>query len=212
MSNDKWALITGAASGIGKAFAFHFAQEGYNIIATGTRAQLLQESVDEIMNKFGVKATGFVGDLSVSAVQDELIALGIDKQVLVLVNNAGFALNKSFAESGLEKSLQMNELHVTCMIRLTYSLLPYMIACNEGVIINVASDAAYMIVKNNAVYSGTKAYIKQFSHGLYLELMNSNVYVQTLCPGLTKTDLQSKMGMSKERQKNRGILCWEEPE
>ncbi len=212
MRNGKWALITGATSGIGKAFAFHFAREGYNIIAAGTRVLLLQDTVNELINKYDIEATAFVGDLSDVFVQDKLIALGIEKQAVVLVNNAGFALNKSFYEAGLESWLQMNELHITCTIRLTFSLLPHMISRNEGTVINVASDAAYMIIKKNAVYSGTKAYIKQFSHGLYLELMETNIYVQALCPGLTKTDLHEKMGMSKECQKNRGILRWEEPE
>ena len=121
-------------------------------------------------------------------------------------------MNKLFYEADLDNWLQMNELHITCMIRLTYFLLPHMISCNEGIVINVASDAAYMIVQKNALYSGTKAYIRQFSQGLYLDLTDTNIYVQALCPGLTKTDLHEKMGMSKERQKNRGILRWEAPE
>ena len=212
MSNGKWALITGATSGIGKAFAFHFAHEGYNIIATGTRATLLQNTVKELTTKFDIEATAFVGDLSDVSIQDKLISLGKEKQAVVLVNNAGFALNKLFYEADLDNWLQMNELHITCMIRLTYFLLPHMISCNEGIVINVASDAAYMIVQKNALYSGTKAYIRQFSQGLYLDLTDTNIYVQALCPGLTKTDLHEKMGMSKERQKNRGILRWEEPE
>ena len=212
MSNGKWALITGATSGIGKAFAFHFAQEGYNIIAAGTRTTQLQNTVDELIGKFNVEAIAFTGDLSVSSSQDELIALALKKQPHLLINNAGFALNQLFADANLAKWIQMNELHVNCMIKLIYSLLPQMIARNEGTIINVASDAAYMIAKKNAVYSGTKSYIKQFTHGLYLELMGTNVYAQALCPGLTRTDLHMKMGMSRERQKNKGILRWEEPE
>ena len=212
MCNGKWALITGSSSGIGKAFAFHFASEGYNIIATGTRASLLQNTISELIDKFGIEVIAFVGDLTDIYVQDKLIALGKEKQAVMLVNNAGFALNKPFCDGALENWLRMNELHINCMLKLTYSLLPDMISKNEGTIINVASDAAYMIVKRNAVYSGTKAYIKQFSHGLHLELNNTNVYVQALCPGLTKTDLHEKMGMNKERQKNRGILRWENPE
>lgn len=211
MRNGKWALITGATSGIGKAFAFHFAQEGYNIIATGTRAFQLHNTVDELTSKFDIDAVAFVGDLSCLFIQDKLIAFAIEKQVVILVNNAGFALNKLFFESDLESWLQMNDLHITCMVRLTYSLLPHFISRKEGTIINVASDAAYMIVKKNTIYSGTKAYVKQFSHGLYLELMDKNVYVQALCPGLTKTDLHEKMGMRRERQKNKGLLRWEEP-
>jgi len=211
MGNGKWALITGATSGIGKAFALHFAREGYHIIAAGTREALLNAAVNELRTKFGVEAIAFVGDLSDAAVQDRLIALGMEKQAAVLVNNAGFALNKPFCEADIEDWLRMDALHITCTVRLTHALLPRMISRGEGTVINVASDAAYMIVKKNAVYSGTKAYLKQFSHGLYLELADTGVYVQALCPGLTKTDLHEKMGMSKERQQNRGMLHWQEP-
>lgn len=105
----------------------------------------------------------------------------------------------------------MSVLHIACTINLTHAILPQMISRNRGTIINVSSDAAYMVVGKNAVYSGTKAFIKQFSHSLYLELMNTDVYVQALCPGLTRTDLHEKMGMSKDRQRNRGLLRWEEP-
>ena len=131
MNNSKWALITGATSGIGKAFAFRFAQEGYNIIATGTRTALLQNAVDELISKFGVEATAFSGDLSVLSVQDELIALAKEKQIFVLVNNAGFASKELFAEGDLKIWLQMNNLHITCMIRLTHNLLPQMISRNK---------------------------------------------------------------------------------
>ena len=84
----------------------------------------------------------------------------------------------------------------------------------SGVIINVASDAAMVIVPGNAVYSGTKAYLKQFTEGLFLDLRcrGSHVTVQALCPGLTRTDFQLKMGMARERQRSRGMLRWQEPE
>ena len=91
----------------------------------------------------------------------------------------------------------MIDLHIICTIRLTHALLPQMIARNDGVIINVASDSAYISVRRNAVYSGTKACLKQFSHGLYLDLMDTNVYVQVVCPGFTKTDAHMKMGYSR---------------
>ena len=92
----------------------------------------------------------------------------------------------------------MERVHIGCTVRLTYAALEQMCARDSGAIINVASDAAYMIVPANAFYSGTKAFIKQFS--------------EALCPGLTRTDFQLKMGMPKGKQRNRGVMRWQEPE
>jgi len=114
---------------IGKAFAFHFAHEGYNIIATGTRAALLQNTVKELTNKFDIEATAFEGDLSDVSIQDKLIAFGKEKQAVVLVNNAGFALNKLFYEADLDNWLQMNELHITCISGISTKMLILLTSC-----------------------------------------------------------------------------------
>lgn len=211
MNNQKWALITGATSGIGKAFAYEFAKRGYNIIGTGTREEILKSVMEDIHTTTGQDTITFIGDLSQEPEQTRLITTALNKRISVLVNNAGFALHARFQESDRKELTRMANLHINSTLRLTHALLPQMLESQDGCIINVASDAAYMAVRSNAVYSGTKAFIRQFSRCLYLDLVGSGVYVQALCPGLTHTDLHEKMGMSRERQTNKGIMRWQEP-
>lgn len=212
MMNEKWALITGATSGIGKAFAYAFARRGFHIIGTGTRSEILLSVLEDIRTDTGRETVAFIGDLSLGETQDRLIALGREKQITVLVNNAGFAIHRLFQDTSMDDIIRMSRLHMQCMVRLIHGLLPQMLEARGGTIINVASDAAYLAARTNTIYAGTKAFVRQFSHGLYLDLTSTGVYVQALCPSLTHTDLHQKMGMGRERQVNHGPMRWQEPE
>lgn len=208
---NKWALITGATSGIGKAFAFQFAQDGYNIIITGTRKNMLQDVAENLIQTFNIEVLIFTGDLAEENIQNALIDVAKNKNILALINNAGFAIRRTFYDGQLHDWKKMISLHISCIVNLTYALLPNMISANRGIIINVSSDSAYMITGKNAIYSGTKAFIKQFTNGLYMDLYNTDIQVQALCPGMTKTDFHKKMGMHDDFQKNKGLMHWEEP-
>ena len=208
------ALITGATSGIGRAFAGALAAQGSNLILTDRRQALLEQTAAGLRAQYGVQVTVLPAELSDERDICRIEALIRATQLDLLVNNAGFGLRGCFQDGPLEPYLQMERVHIGCTVRLTYAALEQMCARDSGAIINVASDAAYMIVPANAFYSGTKAFIKQFSEGLYLDLRGrgSHVRVQALCPGLTRTDFQLKMGMPKGKQRNRGVMRWQEPE
>ena len=205
------ALITGATSGIGRAFAGALAAQGSNLILTGRRQALLEQTAAGLRAQYGVQVTVLPAELSDERDICRIEALIRATQLDLLVNNAGFGLRGCFQDGPLEPYLQMERVHIGCTVRLTYAALEQMCARDSGAIINVASDAAYMIVPANAFYSGTKAFIKQFSEGLYLDLRGrgSHVRVQALCPGLTRTDFQLKMGMPKGKQRNRGVMRWQ---
>lgn len=214
VQNKKTTLITGATSGIGRAFADALAARGYDLILTGRRQALLEETADALRARHGALVTALLAELSDERDIRRLEALIRSTDIDLLVNNAGFGLRGCFQDGPLEPYLQMERVHIDCTARLTYAALGRMCARDNGAIINVASDAAYMIAPGNAFYSGTKAFIKQFTEGLFLDLRGrgSHVRVQALCPGLTRTDFQLKMGMPKEKQKNRGVMRWQEPE
>lgn len=106
----------------------------------------------------------------------------------------------------------MVNVHIMCPMKLIHFILPKMIEQGNGTIINVSSLSAFLIIPKNATYSGTKAFLKAFSESLHLELINTGVKLQVLCPGFVKTDFHEKMGILKSRQKNKGIIRWMSPE
>lgn len=214
MSTRPVALITGATSGIGQAFAEAFAQRGYDLILTGRRQELLAKNAQFFEQHYHIFCECLYLELSSADAIETLVQKIQDRAIEVLVNNAGFGLKGIFPEQSPAAILEMLKVHVLCTTRLTQAVLPQMLSRNSGSIINVASDAAYVIVPGNAFYSATKAFIKQLTEGLYLDLcsIDSAIRVQVLCPGLTKTDFQLKMGMSKAKQVSHGIMHWEEPQ
>lgn len=212
-NRGRLAVITGATSGIGRAFSQEFAQQGYHLLLIGRRGEILLPLAERLEKEHGIQAETMLLELTkeedVAALEDRVRALYPD----VLVNNAGFGVKGMGWEMDALQIRSMLRLHGECVARLSAAALEGMRRRGRGVLINVASDAAYTIVPGNALYSGTKAFIKQFTEGLFLDLRagHSGVQVQALCPGLTKTDFQLKMGMDPEKRKNHGLLRWQEP-
>ncbi|SHI94832.1 hypothetical protein SAMN02745163_01083 [Clostridium cavendishii DSM 21758] len=209
---EKLALITGATSGIGKSFAKKFASLGYNLIIIGRREPLIKKVAKELEYTYSVKVCTIISNLSNTNEIDALVEKIKHNNIDVLINNAGFGTYDFFYNESLEKLLNMINLHVVCTTKLTYAILPGMLERNEGIIINVSSESAYLISPKSSVYSGTKAFVKLFTESLSLDLKNYNIKVQTLCPSFTKTDFHEKLGISKSEQINKGLIRWEEPE
>lgn len=184
---SKTALITGATSGFGAAAARRFASAGWNVIATGRRAQRLQPLVDA----FGperVHAAAF--DIRDSAALDAALAAlppafgGID----LLVNNAGLAQGTAPAQrASLEDWRTMIDTNITALVTLTHRLLPRLIE-RRGAIINVSSVAARYPYPGGNVYGGSKAFVSQFSLGLRSDLHGTGVRVTSIEPGMAETE------------------------
>lgn len=187
------ALITGASSGIGAAFARLLAAEGYRLILVARREQRLAELAAELQAAHGVEVEIIACDLStvegIAQVSDRLRAI---PDLVYLVNNAGFGYRGRFWETPVEVHQEMIRLHVEATIALTHAALPGMLARNLGAIINVSSLAGFLIMPWNNSYSSTKRYLIQHSQGLAVELAHSNVRVQALCPGLTHSEFHDR--------------------
>jgi short-subunit dehydrogenase len=104
-----------------------------------------------------------------------------------LINNAGFGYMGDFVDLPLEKHLRMLDVHVTSLVRLTYAVLPGMLKRDEGAVVNVSSLAAWTVGPGQAMYNSTKAFVKSFTEALHAEVEGTNVRVQVLCPGITRT-------------------------
>jgi uncharacterized protein len=188
----KSALITGASSGIGEAYARLMASLGYDLIIVARRKERLLSIAAELENKFGISVTILEGDLcnenDISAVEEKVRNTA---NLSVLINNAGFGTLGPFADVDISKTLDMITVHVTAPTRLIKAALPGMLARREGSIINVASVAPFVPAAGNVNYNGTKSYLIAFSQCLQLEVKSAGIRVQALCPGFTRTGFHS---------------------
>jgi len=183
----KTAFITGATSGFGLATARRFAEAGWRIVATGRRADRLQELVDQVGDKWVHAAAFDVRDAD--AMQDALDALPEGfRNIDLLVNNAGLAQGTAPAQqASLEDWRTMIDTNITALVTLTRALLPNLIA-RRGAIVNISSTAATYPYQGGNVYGGTKAFVSQFSLNLRSDLHGTGVRVTTLEPGMAETE------------------------
>lgn len=182
------AVITGASSGIGAAFALHLAARGHDALLIGRREDRLTALATALYEHYGVAAEPLAADLAdtgdVDRVLERLRRLHAPS---FLVNNAGFGTVGSFVEVDVQQHVAMIETHVLASVRLTHAILPTMVARREGAIVNVASIGAFLPTPGNVTYGATKAYLLSFSRALAEELRASGVRVQALVPGFTRT-------------------------
>ena len=186
---SRTALITGASSGIGAAYARQLAAKGYNLILVSRREDRLSGLAAELKECHPISAEVLAADLARSTdVKQVLKRITEIDDLDLLINNAGFGAPGSFAEVDLAPQLDMIRLHVIASVCLTRAALPGMIARRRGGIINVSSIAGLTPIPGSATYSSTKAYLNVFSEALQAELHGTGVRIQALCPGFTHTE------------------------
>ena len=194
------AVVTGASTGLGAAFAEELAHRGCGVILVARNAERLQQLADRLQKQYGVSATAMPSDLIERSGQNKVEALFADDADLdLLVNNAGFATLGAFASLDLEGEMSEIELNVVAMVRLAHAAARAMILRHRGAIINVSSLAAFSPDPYNATYGATKAYIKSFTEALSEELRGTGVRTQVLCPGFTHTEFQERAGLNTSR-------------
>lgn len=181
----RWALVTGASSGIGAAFARALAVRGYRLAVVARRQERLEQLVGELGAGVALPLDLAERD-GCAELEARLREAAIEPEVLV--NNAGSGDTGPFAEQAVERIVGMVELNARALVELTRRLLPAMLARRRGAIVNVVSTGAFQPVPFLNVYSATKSLVLSFSEGLATELEGSGVYVQALCPGLTDTE------------------------
>lgn len=181
------ALITGASSGIGRDMARELAKRGCDLILVARRANRLEEIKNEIT---GVSVETIECDVSTEENCTKLYNSVKDKGVDMLVNNAGFGLAGEFLSTDLNKELNMIKTNVVAVHMLTKLFLKDFAEKDRGIILNVASSAAYMAGPYLSTYYATKNYVRRLTEAVYRELKekNSNVSVSVLCPGPVNTE------------------------
>ena len=164
--DNQTALITGASSGIGDAFARDFARRGADLIIVARRKDRLEALAQEIRTLHGVTVTVIATDLSTPNAAAALAkTIGV-KDIDILVNNAGFGRIGLVADEDPALLSEEITLNVLALTQLTNIFLPPMVSRNHGTIINVASTAAFQPIPNMAIYAATKAYVLSFTEAL----------------------------------------------
>ena len=200
------ALVTGASSGLGAAFAERLAHDGYDLMIVARRADRLASLAERLQSEHDSDVEVLVADLSK---HDDLYSIEQrvkdDSRLEMLVNNAGFGGYMPFIELDPDKAEELINLKVLTVTRLTRAALPSMIARGRGVIVNVSSRLAFSAamklpqLPKRATYVGANAFINAFSQLLNSELEGTGVQVQALCPGVVATEFHERVGIERNR-------------
>lgn len=198
------AVITGASSGLGVAFARKLAARGYDLLLVARREARLLSIARELGEQYHVHAEVLVADLTedpaLAAVSERIRGAA---DLSLLVNNAGFGSMGYFFETDPEVQEQMHRLHVLATMRLSHAALANLVPRTEAGsgIINVSSVAAFAASPQSVSYGATKTWMNRFTEGLAMELevKSSPVTMQALCPGFTLTEFHDVVRMDRSR-------------
>jgi 3-hydroxy acid dehydrogenase / malonic semialdehyde reductase len=188
---NKIVLVTGATSGIGEACAHYFAKGGYNIIATGRRADRLLSLKTSVEKEYSVACLALCFDVQhKKEVDDAVASLPTEWQnISVLVNNAGLALGRDmFDEAGMEDWEQMIDTNIKGLLYVSRAIVPFFKQQGSGHIINVGSIAGKEVYEKGNVYCATKAAVDSISKAQRIDLVKHNIKVTCIHPGAVETE------------------------
>ena len=191
-------LITGASTGIGAVYADRLAKRGYNLILVARNAERLSEAAARLKST-GRRIETIQADLTRKEdVERVAERLSTDPTITALVNNAGLGSAGKLLDSKIDDLESMIYLNVTALTRLALAALPGFVARKNGLLINIASVVALAPDLLNGTYSGTKAYVVNFTQALKSEVEGKGVTVQAVLPGATATPFWDKAGRAVE--------------
>ena len=187
----KWALITGATSGFGKATADLLAKNGCNIIITGRRAEKLEAFSNVLKEKYGVHVLPYCFDVRQLTMCVEMANDLTSREIVpdILINNAGLASGKNKIHEGLISDWEaMIDTNVKGLLYITRTILPMMVARNEGHVINIGSTAGHLVYPEGNVYNASKYAVKALNEAINLDLVGTNIRCCSVDPGAAETN------------------------
>ncbi len=193
--SNRWILITGASKGLGRAMALEFARAGGNLILTARSEQLLQQ-IKTDTEALGATCVTLAGDLLDDDLLGRLIAVGLEKKIDVLVNNAGIVDIRPLDEVPVARIKEMIDLNLTAPIRLIHALLPLFKSRRSGTIVNINSAGGKKPVPDHAIYCATKYGLNGLAETLKLEVKGLGIRVVNVSPGKMATELFRAAGQS----------------
>lgn len=195
-NTNKYALITGATSGIGYELAKLFAADQYNLVIVGRYQEELEKKAHEF-SQHGIEVITIQKDLfdrkQAFGLYQEVKDLGIE--IDVLVNDAGQGIYGEFKDTDIERELSIIDLNISSLVILTKLFVKDMVTRNSGKILNLASIASKTPGPWQSVYHGTKAFVLSFTEAIREELKEFDITITALLPGATDTDFFNKADM-----------------
>lgn len=195
MSARSLAVVTGASSGIGEKLAMGYARRGFDLVVVARRAERLAALKQTLESTCSVTVTVVAADLADRTGIDAVMAGIGDRDVDVLVNNAGAGWIGLFVDAPYERQLEIVDLNCTALIALTHKVLPRMRARSAGQLVQVASVAGFMPGPRSSVYYASKAFVVSHSEALRHELRGTGVTITLVCPGPVETEFQQSSGV-----------------
>lgn len=187
----KTVFITGATKGIGRSCALAYAEKGANLVLTARSSDLLDSLKEELIRKYGIRVHTLVIDVRSSKdIEDKVKTLPESfKKIDILINNAGLALglDKAYLASPTDIDTVIDT-NIKGMLYITSAIVPSMLKNNSGHIVNIGSIAGDSAYAGGAIYCASKAAVKTFSDGLRIDLVESNIRVTNIKPGLVQTE------------------------
>ena len=194
---NQTALITGSSGGIGEDFAVAFAKRKANLILVARREDKLAQLRTRLLEMSpGITVDVIPADLAVPGSAEQLAAKVKDlgRSVDILINNAGVGNHGDFVTQSIAENAAQIQLNCVTLVELTGLFMPAMTKAKRGLVINVASTAAFQPTPGMAVYGATKAFVLSFTEALWQESKSSGVRVFALCPGATETEFFARTG------------------
>jgi len=208
-SSKGTALITGASTGIGAVYADRLAKRGYDLILVARNQEKLSEVAAQLKNT-GRKVETLQADLTAKEdVKRIAERLSSDPTITALINNAGVGSAGKLLDAKIDDLESMIYLNVTALTRLALAALPGFVARNNGLLINISSVVALAPEVLNGTYSGSKAYVVNFTQALKNELAGKDIRVQAVLPGATATPFWDKAGVPVQHLPNEIVMTAE---
>jgi uncharacterized protein len=206
------ALVTGASSGIGEAYARLLARQGFDLWVVARRKDRLEALCQKLSSQFGVGARASVCDLSDRSQVVGLCAdIARETELEVLVHNAGFGVHGEVGEADVSKLQAMVDVHVSSTVALCSAAVPRLKVRGKGAIVVVSSIAGWLTGSGSATYCATKAFETSFAKSLAKELGPHGVRVQALCPGYTRTEFHDTPEYAHWKRESVPKALWSTP-